>query len=276
MTRFARAPGAGVLLTLLAFALLATGGCRRTQDHDKVQVHVLAAASLQEVARALEHELEREQPAVDVVLQFAGSQQLRTWIEHGIEADVFMTASLDHVEPLRQAGLTRRVVERAWCNVPVVVVPRDNPAGITTFADLGRARRLVLGVPGVPIGAYADRILARAEAELGRSFRDAVDAALVSRELDTRQVLARVELGEADAGIVYRTDARVAGEAVAVIEIPERFGVEAAYAVATLSSGAATQHRTDAWIELLASEAGQRILAEHGFVPCSDAGQEVP
>ncbi len=233
----------------LALVLAATSA-------DARELTVYAASSLREIFTDLGHELEARTPGLTVRLNFAGSQELRTQIDHGAPADVFASADARHM-----AGL--EVTPRGFArNEPVVVVPRDNPAGIKSFADLPKARRLVIGAAEVPIGAYTLQILDRA----GRAFRDRVLARVVSRELNVRQVLAKVVLGEADAAVVYRTDARAAGDKVEVIAIPGELNVVASYLVAALP-GAGEPKLAQAFIELLLAPDGQRRLAAAGFAP---------
>src|SRR5262249_25120079 len=139
---------------------------------------------------------------VKVRLNLAGSQELRTQIENGAGADVFASADQKHMAALVTAKLvaTPHVFAR---NTPVVIVPKGNPAKVGSFQELAKAKKIVIGVPEVPIGTYTLEILDKA----GADFKQKVLANVASRELNVRQVLAKVTLGEADAGIVYRTDA---------------------------------------------------------------------
>jgi molybdate transport system substrate-binding protein len=215
---------------------------------------VFAAASLREPLEALARDFEAATGAA-VRLNLAGSQELRAQLEHGARADVFASADLRHLDALASSGLVEpgRVFAR---NRPVIVVPRGNPAGITGFADLARARRVVIGAPEVPIGAYTARMLERA----------GVVPRVVSRELNVRQVLAKVVLGEADAGIVYRSDARSAGDKVDTIAIPDEIVVIAVYPVA-VTRRARQPELARRFVDLLLSREGQRRLAAAGFGP---------
>jgi molybdate transport system substrate-binding protein len=217
------------------------------------ELTIFAASSLREAFSAIADQFESQNPGANVALQFAGSQELRVQLEHGAKADVF--ASADE----KQMALARDLVVKPAVfahNEPVLVVPLDNPAGLRAFADLPKARRIVLGAQEVPIGAYATRILTAAHLDLaGR---------VVSRELNVRQVLAKIELGEADAAIVYRTDAAHAG--VKVIPIPPAINVTAEYPIAVLAR--ARQPRlARQFVELVRSPAGRAVLARFGFSP---------
>ena len=184
---------------LVALALPARAGGPR-------ELVVFAASSLREAFAGLGATFERQHPGTKVSFALAGSQELRTQIEHGAQADVFASADWTHMRALVAARLAAspRTFAR---NEPVLVVPRENPAQLRTLADLPRATRIVLGAAEVPIGAYTQRILDAASRRYGAAFRSSVEAHVVSRELNVRQVLSKVALGEADAGVVARSAA---------------------------------------------------------------------
>lgn len=233
-------------------------GCRA--EPTRAPVVVFAASSLTDALSAIEPAFEQAHPDVDLQLSFAGSQVLRLQIEQGARADLFASANAEHVQALARAGRVAapRVLAR---NALALIVPTDNPAGIRRFADLPRATRIVLGAPQVPAGRYA----ARALDKLGPDFAQAVQARVVSRELNVRLVRAKVALGEADAALVYRTDAhQVAG--VRVLPIPDAAQVEVAYPIARVADGPnpAGAARFDAFVR---GPVGQRIFREHGFLP---------
>ncbi len=181
---------------------------------------------------------------------------------------MFASADQRHMSALATEGL---VVGPALfaCNEPVVVVRSGLGASLKTFADLPRAERIVVGAPEVPIGAYTVQIWQKAAAKLGADFATRLQAKVVSRELNVRQVLAKVVLGEADAGIVYRSDALAAkGKGtIAVVEIPPDLNVTAAYPIAALKA-APSPILARAFIDLVRSPAGAAVLREAGFVPC--------
>ncbi len=217
------------------------------------ELTVFAASSLREVFSELARQFEEQHQGVKVALQFAGSQELRVQLDNGAAADVFASADEKQMALLGGQAPRPRIFAH---NQPVLVVPRDNPAGLRVFQDLPKAHRIVLGAAEVPIGAYSDRILAAAHLELG--------SRVVSRELNVRQVLAKVELGEADAAIVYRTDA--ARRAVQVIPIPPELNVTAHYPVAVLANSRQPALAAQ-FVELLRSPAGAATLARFGFTP---------
>jgi molybdate transport system substrate-binding protein len=220
------------------------------------QLTVFAASSLRDAFQDLGRNLEQQHPGTSVSFNFAGSQELRTQVEHGARADVFASADPRTLRALAGGGLALEPQVFAR-NEPVIVVPAGNPAGIHSLADLPRARRLVVGAPEVPIGEYTVRILEAASRRYGPAFGAAVESRVASRELNVRQVLAKVALGEADAAIVYRTDALASRGAVEV-------NVVAEYPIAVLR-GAPQAGLARAFVELVLSSAGRAVLARHGF-----------
>lgn len=246
-------------LALLA-ALIVSGSVASTRADDSRELTVFAAASLREAFEDLAKTLESKSPGLKVHLNLAGSQELRTQIENGARADVFASADQKHMDALVKAKLV--VAPRVFArNTPVIIVPKGNPAKVGSFEDLPRAKRIVIGVPEVPIGTYTLQILDKA----GADFKQKVIANVVSRELNVRQVLAKVTLGEADAGIVYRTDAMAGKDKVEIIEIPAKVNVVAEYPVAVLAK-APQAAAARAFVDLLLSGDGQKRLAAAGFV----------
>lgn len=247
-------------LVIAALVVCGVAACKRTPESQSHEVTVFAAASLRESFEDLARAFEARTPGVKVHLNFAGSQELRTQIENGARADVFASADQKHMDALVKANLAAapHVFAR---NTPVIIVPKDNPAQVTSFQDLTKAKKIVIGVPEVPIGNYTLQILDKG----GADFKQQVLASVSSRELNVRQVLAKVGLGEADAGIVYRTDAMAGKDKVAIIDIPAEVNVVAAYPVAVLSK-APEAAAAQAFVDLLLSGDGQKRLATAGFV----------
>ena len=227
---------------------------------------VFEAASLKDAFARLIPTFEREHAGTKVVANAAGSQELRAQIEYGAAADLFASADRKHMDALVKQGLVVSPVVFT-CNEPVVVVRPALAATIKTLADLPRVERLVVGAPEVPIGAYTAQVLQKASATLGTDFAKRVEAKVVSRELNVRQVLAKVTLGEADAGVVYRSDAVAAGPKVQIVAIPRELNVTAEYPIAVLS-GAPHAAMAAQWIALLKSPVGAEALRAAGFSVC--------
>lgn len=281
--RRAGAPGShrrvgAVALFLVAAPVLAACSCRGesapASGSDRRELTVFAASSLMEAFQDLAPRFEQRRSDVDVVLAFAGSQVLRLQIEHGARAHVFASADLGHVQALADAGLVTSPQVFAT-NELAVIVPSDNPARIESFGDLREAERLVVGAAAVPVGAYAREALARAGVHYGEAFAAEVLARVVSHEPSARLARARVEIGEADAAIVYRTDALAGGAAVRVLPLPSSLGVRAEYGIAAAAE-TATRADAEAWISFVLSPEGQGILARRGFGAAQPSTQDRP
>ena len=223
-------------------------GCDSDAPDGEGPLTVSAAASLAEVLPALDP---------DARHNLAGSDRLALQIRGGSRVDVFVSASARYTDELHREGLLERPVVIAR-NRLVVIVPRENPARISRAADLTRPGvRLVLALDTVPVGGYA-RDLLRA---LGL---EAALANVVSEATDVRGVVTPVALGEADAGIVYRTDVPPVAADVTEIPLPDRaqpaITYGAAVATATTRPEAA---RTS--LERLTGPEGRRLLTDAGF-----------
>lgn len=225
---------------------------------------VFAAASLREVFGGLADELKREHSGVEITFNFAGTQELRTQLEQGAAADVFASADQRHMDELVKAGRAAAPAIFAR-NEPVVVVAKGQIAKLKDFADLPKVKHIVIGTPEVPIGRYTLQILDKADEKLGKDFRKKVEANVASHELNVKQVLAKVTLGEADAGIVYRTDAMAAKDQLGVVDIPPELNAIAEYPIAKLSD-AAHPKLAGAWLDLVLSQVGQDRLRAAGFI----------
>jgi molybdate transport system substrate-binding protein len=230
---------------------------------DSRQLNVYAASSLTDAFTELEGIFERAHPGVDVAITFAGSQVLRLQIEQGAPADVFASANVEHMAALVDSGLVDE--SRVFAhNDLVVIVPPDNPAGIEELGDLTHAQRLVLGTANVPVGQYAREILRRAAPIYEEGFEAIVMSRVVSEESNVRLARAKVELGEADASIVYRTDAG-SSDRVRIVEIPRELNVIADYPIGVVNATRA-RDSADAWVELVGSPEGRAVLERHGFI----------
>lgn len=258
----------GVLNRLLLLCAFLLASCTREEAAPApVRLTVFAAASLRESFEALARSFEAGHPGTRVALSFGGSQELRTQVEQGARADVFASADAAHLEALGRAGHLAEEGRVFAHNTPVLVVSAAAVPPIASLAELPRARRIVLGAAEVPIGRYTARLLDNAAARLGADFRARVEARVVSRELNVRQVLAKVALGEADAGVVYRTDARTAApDAVRVVELPADVNVVADYPLAPLKASAHPA-LARAFVAHVLSPEGQAALARAGFTP---------
>jgi molybdate transport system substrate-binding protein len=230
---------------------------------------VFAAASLTDAFEAIEQELEAANPGLSITYNFGGSQALVTQLEEGAQADVFASANLAQMEAATEANLVTSTPVPFVHNRLAIVTPADNPADIASAADLGKEGiLLVLAQADVPAGRYAREsvcLMASNTATYGSDFVQRVAANVVSEEEDVRDALAKVAFGEADAGIVYVSDAVAAGDQVHMVDIPEEVNVIATYPAAVLADG--DQVLGSAFIAYLLSGEGQALLERYGFQP---------
>lgn len=227
-------------------------------------ITVFAAASLTDAFIEMGEAFEDANGGVGVEFNFASSSALATQINEGAPADVFASADNAQMKVVTDAG-NGSSPQLFAKNVLVVIVPAGSE--LDDFEDLAsEGIRLVLAGPDVPVGRYSRQILENASAAGGISadFGARVLANLRSDEANVRAVLSKVQLGEADAGIVYQTDAAIAGDDVEVIEIPEAFNVLAEYPIAAIAETSEPEIAT-AFIAFVLSEDGQAILREYGF-----------
>lgn len=263
----ARAFAAGMLvLPGVALAVSCGGDGGEAPGGGEGEIVVFAAVSLTDAFKAAAGTFEAENPGVKVTFNFAASSALATQINEGAPADVFASADLAQMKAVIDRGNARESHVFAT-NVPVVIVPASG-SPVAAFADLAKPGiRLVLAGPEVPIGKYSRQVLEKAAADAagpGAGFAGQALANLKSNESNARAVLAKVQLGEADAGIVYATDAAIAGTDVKVIAIPVAWNVIAEYPAAVLEE-APNSAVARAWLAFLLSPDGQSILARYGF-----------
>ena len=240
-------------------------GCGRSTalEDTRSELVVFAASSLADAFGDVERSFEAAHPDIDVRLSVAGSQVLRLQLEQGARADVFASANEAHAAALTNEGVvgTAQVFAR---NELVVIVPRTTPPSARTFDGFSEARRVVLGRRDVPVGAYARQVLDRVRDKRGPDFASRIEGHVVSEEHNVRLVRAKVELGEADAALVYRSDAS-RRDALHVIEIPPSMNVHATYVAAVASASARPEH-AQSFVDYLRSPPGQAILATHAFL----------
>lgn len=246
--------------------LTPTGTPAATPEPEARTLTVFAAASLTDAFTEIGEKFQTANPGVTVTFSFAGSQALRTQIEEGAPVDVFASANTKEMEALITGGFVAGVAQLFLTNKLVVILPENNPAGIETLEDLAKPGiKLVLAAEEVPVGKYSRESLALMDASFGNGFLNKVLANVVSNEDNVKQVSAKVQLDEADAGIVYMSDA-VAAPGLKSIGIPAELNVIAKYPIAPLvkSENAGLAR---AFIDYVLSDEGQAILAKWGFGP---------
>jgi molybdate transport system substrate-binding protein len=236
----------------------------------ETELVVFAATSLREPFTSLGESWRTAHPGATLTFNFAGTQELRMQLEQGAAADVFASADPRHMDELVKGN---RASAPTWFarNEPVIVVAKEAAESIRALGDLPRAKRLVIGAPEVPIGRYTLQVLDKAAGSLGATFRADVESKVVSRELNVRQVLNKVKLGEAEAGFVYRTDALSAPE-LRVISIPAELNVIAEYPIAAITD-AKHPKLAQSFVELVKSREGLSALEHAGFLASDAAAQ---
>jgi molybdate transport system substrate-binding protein len=261
-----------IAVALVALLACTLGlGCRETPPAAlaPTRLTVFAASSLTESFKAIGAAFERAHPGVRVEFNFASSSALATQIAEAAPADVFASADNANMEKVASRSLIAGQAVAFARNTPVIVVPADNRAKIEAARNLARPGvKVVLAAADVPIGSYARQVLDRLAADpaYGASFRDAALRNVVSNEANVRAVLTKVELGEADAGIVYRTDAAVSGSKVRTVALPESANVIAVYPIAVLQA-ARQPEAARAFVAFVHSAEGQQALRSAGFDP---------
>ncbi len=231
---------------------------------------VFAAASLAEPLTELGARFERSHPGIAVRFSFAGSQQLAAQLAQGARADVFASADERWMRDVASRGLLDGEPVAFARNRLAVIVPATNPARIGSLRDLARGGvKLVIAADAVPVGRYARQLLANLGREPGMpvDFTRRALANVVSEEDNVKGVVGKVRLGEADAGIVYRSDvSRAVARFVRTLEVPAGANVTADYPIATFAH-APQGEAARAFVALVRSPEGQAVLARHAFDP---------
>ena len=222
--------------------------------------NLFAAASLKESATEIAHAFEKRYPNFKVSLNLAGSQQLAAQIRQGAPCDVLLSAGM---EPLKTLTYEKSSLRIFAYNSLALIVPTGSTR-VRNLKDLNRGASLIVADSHVPVGHYAEEMLSKAAKEYGADWNARVQRAIVSREQDVRAVLAKVSLREADAGIVYVTDADTAKGKVQVISIPDKLNVEADYP-AVRFAGSPNADLAKDFMRFLFEKEAQKALVNHGF-----------
>jgi molybdate transport system substrate-binding protein len=247
--------GAGLACALCLLILLS--GCGGDSDGDGADGHlvVLGASSLTGAVS----EYAESFPAAGVKPSFAGSDQLAAQIQQGVKADVFASADTEYPAELHREGLVEKPRVFA-ANELVIAVPEGSD--VAKLSDLAKPGvRLVIGDPGVPVGDYTRTVLDR----LPTAERAAILANVQSEETEVSSVVAKLELGAADAGFVYVTDEQAAA-GLRAVPIPAELRPDVAYAAAVVSSSS-DKPAAEEFLDGLVSGEGQEDLRRAGFLP---------
>ncbi|WP_370618143.1 molybdate ABC transporter substrate-binding protein [Mumia sp. Pv 4-285] len=259
MTRLRRTR---VLALALAVAVLTLGACgtdpdeRGSADGERT-LTVLAAASLTESFDEIAELYEAEHDGVDLRLSYDSSSVLAEQVNQGSPADVLATADQKTMASVVDQGNAQGDPQVFATNTLVIAVPPGNPGGVAGIGDLGKATFAVC-VPEAPCGDAAVRLLAL----------DGNDAKPTTEETNVKGVLTKVTLGEVDAGLVYRSDALAAGDAIETVDAENASEVVNVNPITVLAGSRATDD-AQAFVDLVLSDEGQQILADHGFGPAT-------
>lgn len=240
-----------VLAAALAGPTLTACGPTEDGDSEPQVLNVYAASSLKTTFEQLATAFEQEHDGVEVAFSFAGSSDLVAQIQQGAPADVFASADEKNMAKLGADAIDPQPFAT---NTLEIAVPHDNPARITSLADLAKPGiNLVTCAPAVPCGAAAAEVEATAQ----------LDWKPVSEEQSVADVLGKVSSGEADAGLVYVTDV-AASDSVHGIAIPDAVNAANTYPIAALE-GSDEADLARAWVDFVLGATGQQVLADAGF-----------
>jgi molybdate transport system substrate-binding protein len=249
-----------VVLLVSAVLLAACGGGTASSSPSSNSlsgyISVFAAASLTASFNALGTSFHQANPGVGVSFNFAGTPTLVTQIEQGAPADVFASADTTNMDKLTADGFTSGTSKVFARNQLEIVVAPGNPKGIAGLADLAKPGLIYISEgPTVPAGKYSLQALATA----------GVNVTPKSLETSVTAVISKIELGEADAGIVYTTDIKGAGSKVQGVPIPAADNVIATYPIVVVK-GTKSSAAASAFIDYVVSATGQSTLAAYGFL----------
>lgn len=222
-------------------------------------INVFAAASLTDAFNALGTSFQGANSGVTMKFNFAGTPTLITQIEQGAPADVFASADTTNMDRLKGDGFAAGIPQMFARNKLEIVVAPGNPKGIAGLADLAKPGVIyITEAPTVPAGKYALQALKMA----------GVTVTPKSLETDVKSVVSKIELGEADAGIVYTTDVTAAGSKVSGIPIPDADNVIATYPIVRVKA-TTNAAGADAFIAYVLSATGRAKLQSFGFLAAS-------
>ncbi len=232
-----------------------------------VTVKVFAPSSMTDAAKELAAAYEAANPGVKLAIEIGHSPTQRLQLTQGATGDVFMTASQkDMDDAITDQSVAGGAAKVFATNQLVVVLPSQNPANLQALADLAKPGvRLLFAVVDTPIGKVTLTALDKMDKQIGSGFKDKAIANVVSNEAGVKPIVSKIQLGEADAGIVFVTDA-VAAPALKTIAIPPEQNVISQLNIAPLAAAPSPEHAA-AFTAYVTSAEGQAILKKWGFMP---------
>lgn len=247
-----------------------TGAPGSSASGEAVELTIFGAASLKGALEMAKAAYETANPRTTLTLSTDSSSTLETQIEQGAPVDVFLSADTNNPQKLVDAGLADGAPVTFAGNELTIIVPADNPAGLASPADLAKpGLRIIAAGNEVPITKYATQLVGNLAREAGypAAFEASYAANVASKEDNVKAVVAKIELGEGDAGVVYVTDAS-ASTKVATIAVPLSANVPATYD-GVVVEGSANAAAAKAFLDWFAGPEGQVILGGLGFLPPS-------
>jgi molybdate transport system substrate-binding protein len=233
------------------------------------EIVVFAASSLTDVFQDMATAFQQANPNAKLTFNFGSSSQLATQLGQGASADIFASADQTQMDNAKKAGAVAGQDQIFARNRLVLITPKDNPARISAIKDLANPGvKFVTAQPSVPIGQYTAQMLDKASADpaFGADFKTRVVANAVSMEDNVRQVVAKVQLGEADAAVVYSTDATPQiRDQLQIIQVPDPLQTLATYPIAVANGNNAAGG--EAFVGYVLGPQGQATLAKWGFLP---------
>jgi molybdate transport system substrate-binding protein len=235
------------------------------------ELTVFAAASLTDAFKRIGQQFGAANGGATVTFNFAGSDQLATQINQGAPADVFASANTKQMDVVIKAGEVISGTQRAFArNRLVVIYPKDNPGKLAALKDLAKpGLKIVLANKSVPVGGYALDFLSKASKlpEYTTEFSPTVLKNVVSYEENVKAVLSKITLGEADAGIIYTTDAATVKDgSIAQLAIPDNLNTIATYPIAA-TKNAKNAKLAEKFVDYVLGPDGQQVLVTYGFIP---------
>ncbi len=254
-------------VVLAALVLSTTAGLCAEQQKE---LTVFCAASLTGAFGEI-GQMYKNETNISVAFNFDGSQVLRTQIENGAYADIFVSANKKQMNLLKSEGFTNNSsITVITKTKPVIIVPKDNPAKIQNVSDLAKPGiKIVIGTKDVPIGDYTLQILAKLanDSAFGPEFKKKVMANIVSNETNVNYITSKVALGEADAGFAYKSDVtKDLAAKITKIEIPDKYNVIAEYPMGILKQSKYPAQSQE-FMNLVESDKGMAVLEKYGFEP---------
>ncbi len=232
-----------------------------------ITLNVFAPAALTEASRQLGAAFEAANTGVTVAFELGHSPTQRAQLEQGATPDVFISASRKDMDLAAEQQLV--IVDQVQVfarNKLIVILPPDNPAQIESLADLAKPGvQLLVGTPDIPIGSATLSMLDKLNASIAADFKERVLANVVSQEVGIKPIVSKISLGEADAGIVYVSDA-VAAPTLTTLEIPDEANVIVVFTIAPVTAAPHPQEAAAFVASVLAPE-GQAVLTAQGFLP---------